>query len=122
MSIKVQNDAMAQDGGRDGTHIVNAQVKAPAHQRKHATTLYQSLRATRRTAIPDIAVCDLGRIACTRLGGHNELDSVVLHVRRDDHLLADGLQLRNLSAIHDLSDIRVIALRGDLDDAIEIIA
>ena len=39
MRIEIENDSMAQDGGRNGLNIVDAEVIAAAHERQDPSAL-----------------------------------------------------------------------------------
>ena len=96
MRVEIQNDAVTQDRGSDCAHIFDAEMKRPSHQRQNAAAFDQRLRAARRAAIADVAIGDFGSVLRAGLRRHDQFDCVILHVRRDDDLSADSLEIGNL--------------------------
>src|SRR5260370_5264867 len=59
VGIEIEDDAVAEDGGRKEAQIVDAEVQAPAHQRQHAPAFDERLRPARRASIAYVLVGDL---------------------------------------------------------------
>ena len=122
VGVEIQNDAVPQHGGRHLLHVFHAQMEAAAHQREHAAAFHQRLRAARRTAVADVLVGDSVSHRGPGLRGHHQVDGVILHVRRNQHLLRYRTQFGNLLAVHDRPQIDFFLLHGALDDAAQIVA
>ena len=122
MRVEIQNDAMAQNGGRDVLHIVDRKMKTPAHQRQHAAAFHQRLRAARRTAVADVFLRQLVRLRLLGLRGHHQLDGVFLDVRRHQHLAADRAHFHDRLAIHHRHRHFLFPLDGALHDPVQLVA
>ena len=122
MRVKVQNDAMTQNAGRHSGHIFCAEMHAATHESQNAAAFDERLRATRRTAIANVAVGDIGRALHAGLRGHDHGDGVILHMRRHDHLTANAFELGNLRAAHDGLQSDFVVLGGDVHNPVEIFA
>src|SRR6185503_12568013 len=57
VGVEVQNNAVAKNSESDRLDIFHAQVISAVHQRTYAAALHQRLRAARRTAVPDVFLC-----------------------------------------------------------------
>ena len=64
----------------------------------------------------------LVRFLLLRLRRHHELDGVVLHVRRDQHLRGRRRGLQNRVAVEHRLDLRLFRANGALDDAVQLFA
>ena len=119
MGVEVEDDAVAQHGARHMLHVVDRKMIAAAHQRQHAPAFHQRLRAARRTAVADVLARQFVRFLLLRLRGHHQLDGVLLHMRRHQHLAAHRAHFHDGVAVEHRTHLRLLPLNGALHDAVQ---
>ena len=122
MGVEIQDDAVAQDGRRHGVDIFDRQVQAALQESADASAFDQRLRSARRAAIADELARQLMPDAFFGLRGHHQVDGVFLHVRRNQHLVADVAQAQDLRAVEHRAHDGFIRLNGAIDDGAEVAA
>ena len=98
MGVEIQNDTVAQNRRRDGVYIFDGEMQASLHEGENLAALHQRLGAPRRAPIADKFIRKFVRFGLAGLRRHHQIDGVILHVRRDQNVVAHFAQSQNFLA------------------------